>query len=590
MKADDLLVRLASLTVKLFERQRLVYDCREKIELLEKEGFDQVSGERQLLAEMEPRLESAFDLLRTIDGGSPANCLEALELLVDDVSWDVAAELQPDMESKLRNQLAMVGEAKTQLKAWINEVAELDKVVNDARMDGARFSMLEADRTAARSRLNSLGNALDDRVYVNLGNQLETAKKTIMEFADRVSKTQEQIQRVKALVRQADLLIMQTGQEGDEYEYSVLLRSADRTQTRGINIIQDERKLDRDYLMNGIAELTDDINVRLRTDHASRLDTGGERGVSFGAEPSAPVKPHPDIQVAMRGLGQFMWKMLIPEQMRELIRSQNCSLSITTNDLELPWELICIEDPAGASEFLCVSKSVSRMPLGNAFPQPGNRRRSAVAKPRMLLIYSDRDGNLPAAADEVNTIAEQLGSRLEIVRLGPLEATNARLIRALTEDPPFDFIHYAGHASFNKEKPNDSGLILKDKVFKVDKIRNLNRGGSLVFLNACESGMVARVNEPQQVCYLLNNPKPVVGLASAFVYSGALGCVGSLWPVYDRAAAELAVKFYGFVLDGDPTGEALRRARFDIRSKYPDGCTWAGYVLYGDPTFRLTED
>ncbi len=100
---------------------------------------------------------------------------------------------------------------------------------------------------------------------------------------------------------------------------------------------------------------------------------------------------------------------------------------------------------------------------------------------------------------------------------------------------------------------------------------------------------MASDSEPQKVSYLLTNPEPVVGLASAFVYSGALGCVGSLWPVYDTPAAELAVKFYRYVLSGEPTGEALRMARVEIRQSYPDEITWAAYVLYGDPTFRLTE-
>lgn len=86
---------------------------------------------------------------------------------------------------------------------------------------------------------------------------------------------------------------------------------------------------------------------------------------------------------------------------------------------------------------------------------------------------------------------------------------------------------------------------------------------------------------------LLIKPEPVVGLASAFVYSGAMGCVGSLWPVYDEAAAAFAIDFYRRVLDGDPIGEALRHARRTTRDRYPEGATWASYVLYGDPTYRL---
>jgi CHAT domain-containing protein len=229
------------------------------------------------------------------------------------------------------------------------------------------------------------------------------------------------------------------------------------------------------------------------------------------------------------------------------------------------------------------------MPLGGVFPPPP-RRRSGVAPPkrRMLLIHSDPNGDLPAAAREADEIASALSDKLEIERVDPDQATNAN-INDILMGKPFDFLHYAGHAYFDKKDPNLSGLQLKDSRLTAEKIRRLNKGGSLVFLNACESGTVARDSEAQQVSYLLSNPEPVVGLASAFVYSGALGCVGSLWPVYDRPAAELAVKFYEYVLLGEPTGEALRKARNDIRAAYPREVTWAGYVLYGDPTFRLTE-
>jgi CHAT domain-containing protein len=206
----------------------------------------------------------------------------------------------------------------------------------------------------------------------------------------------------------------------------------------------------------------------------------------------------------------------------------------------------------------------------------------------MLLIHSDPDGSLTEAKGEVDTLQQELGGQLEIRRVDPEEATNAKLNDVLMSES-FDFIHYAGHAYFNVESPIDSGLSLKDALLTADKIQRLNRGGSLVFLNACESGTVAKATQAQQVSYLLHKPEPVVGLASAFIYTGALGCVGSIWPVYDEPAAQLAVKFYRNVLSGEPTGEALRRAREEIREDYPEEITWAAYVLYGDPTFRLTE-
>jgi CHAT domain-containing protein len=77
------------------------------------------------------------------------------------------------------------------------------------------------------------------------------------------------------------------------------------------------------------------------------------------------------------------------------------------------------------------------------------------------------------------------------------------------------------------------------------------------------------------------------GLASAFIYGGARGCVGSLWPIYDDPAADFALHFYNNVIRGHMIGEALRLARRRIKKDHKDQITWAAYVLYGDPTLRL---
>jgi hypothetical protein len=598
----DPLSRLVGAMLKLLEHEQLVRACRDRVDTLEKGGLEPVAGERKLLDDLSSQLTTAFDLLRALPGDDAR--LDEFEARVDDVIWESAAEVLPDLESRYQREAHLVQQVSAQYKAWENDVANLARVVDGARQDGAPFGALEGDLNAARSRLARLRTALTERLYGDLSQQRDEAEETITGFARRVQQAEQQVKRVKSLVKQADLLIMQTQVDEDNFEYRVLLRCGDRTQTRGINIIQDGVRLsraDRDDLMARVNALTSGINHRLRCEHEARLGAGGARTIT-AADGSAPGGAQPtDLAGEIANLGRFMLRAVIPEQMHELLRTQDWSFSVTTNDLALPWELICLDEPdddgAEDSRFLCLSKSVSRMPLGNSFPKMRRRRRpDASQKRRMLLIHSDPSGNLPAAAVEVETIAnamaalaDRLGGPLEIVRLGPSDANNTRLNQVLMEEPPFDFIHFAGHASFDPKQPGQSGLVLKDSVLTADKIRRLNQGGSLVFLNACESGAVARDSDAQQVSYLLQNPDLVVGLASAFVYSGTLGCVGSLWPVYDPAAAALAVKFYTFVLEGDPSGEALRRARVEIRREFPQGTTWAGYVLYGDPTYRLTE-
>ncbi len=596
MTEGDAVTRLRLLTGRLAERSAQLLAMRRLVEPLRAGGLEPVEGEIGLLGEMEEKLQAAVALLAKTEDDQPLDALnEQLDELLNDVSWELEEDLRPDLTRKHQRQEDLLREVGLDLKTWEGRVTELAKKIETARFEGAPFSALEGDLERARRLLASIRSAISDRLYRGLPEIQESAKEAMRLLEENVAKAQPQVEKVKKLVKQADLLIMQVGLADGDYEYRVLLRSADRIQTRGINIIQAVRRLsqaDRNYMKDLLAQLTSRMNEEIRAVHAAaHPESPSQLRTILPAEDSSGA-PARNTTETLAVLGEFMYRLVIPGEMQRYLQREAWSFSITTNDLELPWELISFERPeeeSNAPAYLCLERCISRMPLGGVFPPPP-RRRSAGAprKRRMLLIHSDPKGDLPAAAREADAIANALSDELEIDRVDPDRATNANLNDILM-GTPFDFLHYAGHAYFDKKDPNLSGLQLKDGLLTAEKIRRLNKGGSLVFLNACESGTVARDSEAQQVSYLLTNPEPVVGLASAFVYSGALGCVGSLWPVYDRPAAELAVKFYEHVLLGEPTGEALRKARNDIRAAYPREVTWAGYVLYGDPTFRITE-
>lgn len=263
-----------------------------------------------------------------------------------------------------------------------------------------------------------------------------------------------------------------------------------------------------------------------------------------------------------------------------------CSLTITSNDLELPWELMY--DRSG---FLCLERPVARMPMGRALPRMEDQPKRALKKLRFLLVYADPDENLPDARREVEKIREALLSeefknQIEVDVLTLETSTGSELNKRL-RGGMYDVIHFAGHAEFDPADADLSGLLLyKKEVFFAQKIRRLLKGRPLVFLNACQSGRTANEERlPQRVEQYLQ--KPAEGLASAFIYGGALGCIGSLWPIYDDAAAQFAITFYSKVLEGYMIGEAMRLARREIREKFPDQITWAAFVLYGNPTFVL---
>jgi CHAT domain-containing protein len=263
------------------------------------------------------------------------------------------------------------------------------------------------------------------------------------------------------------------------------------------------------------------------------------------------------------------------------LRDLNCTITITTNDLELPWELMWHR-----GKFLCLERPVARIPIGRAVPREPYQLRQGSRAPRFLFVYADPEGNLPAARREV----AQIRQRLEEEWRGQVETTfmdnpaGVDLTKTLPRGD-YDVIHFAGHAAFDQETPERSGLQLKDEIFYGGKIRRLLEGQPLVFLNACESGRTANEEEPQSIHQYFH--APAAGLASAFVYGGAPACVGALWPIYDEPAADFAVVFYRHLLEGYTMGEAVRRSRLASREKYPDSITWAAFVLYGDPMHRI---
>lgn len=298
-------------------------------------------------------------------------------------------------------------------------------------------------------------------------------------------------------------------------------------------------------------------------------------------------------------VGNLMYRLCIPEEIQRYLMETPSSVTITTNDLELPWELMCyrktspaelVPQPSADSgyTFLCLDRPVARMPMGRAFPRSGAGP-IRQGKLRFLLIYADPTNTLPRASEEITTIHSALkdewGDRIEIEVLSGEKAKGAELNWGLLAGR-YDVIHYAGHASFNENEPDLSGLLLHDGEFYSQKIRRLLDGQPLVFLNACQSGRAANEKAAQQVGYF---HEPAEGLASAFIYGGAGGCIGSLWPIYDRPAAEFAIEFYRQVLRGHMIGEAMLEARRKIRLNFPNEITWAAFVLYGDPTFRLAE-
>lgn len=143
-------------------------------------------------------------------------------------------------------------------------------------------------------------------------------------------------------------------------------------------------------------------------------------------------------------------------------------------------------------------------------------------------------------------------------------------------------IHIATHGLLNAERPQFTGIVLSlvgnksgDGFLRTDEVFNLNLGGSLVMLSACETGLGKE-----------KRGEGVIGLTRAFMYAGAPTVGVSLWSVADKSTADLMTDFYKRLLatpDASPSA-SLRAAQVAMidGKKYAAPFYWAPFVLVGD--------
>jgi hypothetical protein len=214
-----------------------------------------------------------------------------------------------------------------------------------------------------------------------------------------------------------------------------------------------------------------------------------------------------------------------------------------------------------------------------------------VSIPRSVLLVEDPTGSLPSAPEECARIASIFGEpHATVLRGGAVNRSNiARLA------PEFDAIHFAAHARFDPDEPDQSGIDLGgDEWLSIADIGSLTlRPGSLIFLSACQT---ARLR--------LTGRNDAVGITSAFLSAGASTVVSTFWEVEDLSTMLIASRFYHEYLTrsgsrvaslhravdwlrGLSTGSIRELVGVELDSgsaSYPfaDPYYWGAFALYGD--------
>jgi len=203
-----------------------------------------------------------------------------------------------------------------------------------------------------------------------------------------------------------------------------------------------------------------------------------------------------------------------------------------------------------------------------AFLRPrGERSRGQrLDASRLLAVGYDA----PGSEAEIQAIRD-VWPREQLSTIESLAATESAVKSRMQN---FGVVHFAVHATADTRDPLASHLRLvsdsiDDGFFHVNEIARVRTGANLVVLSACETN-----GGP------IFSSEGVMGIARAFLASGARAVVGTQWPIGAESAV-LMREFYSRLARGDEPSAALRAAKMLLR-RSPETAHpfhWAGYVL-----------
>ena len=179
---------------------------------------------------------------------------------------------------------------------------------------------------------------------------------------------------------------------------------------------------------------------------------------------------------------------------------------------------------------------------------------------------------LPCAENEAKMIAKKLGIEPLLGR----QATKEAVLQAMNS---VALIHIAAHGD------SESGSIALAPSFRspngipqeglylltMTDISKVRLRAKLVVLSCCHSARGQKTKA-----------EGAVGIARAFLGSGARSVLVSLWALDDTATEQLMTQFYDHLVAGERAGESLHQAMEWMRSEGYDVNQWAPFILIGD--------
>ena len=178
---------------------------------------------------------------------------------------------------------------------------------------------------------------------------------------------------------------------------------------------------------------------------------------------------------------------------------------------------------------------------------------------------------LPCAGKEAVMIGQLLGVQ---PLLGP-QATKQVVLERLHS---VSLIHFAAHGNAERGEivlspvgPRNRISEEEDYLLTMSDIGQVQVRAKLVVLSCCHSGS-GKIRA-----------EGVIGIARAFLGSGARSVLVALWAISDTATEQLMCCFYEHLVRGESASESLHQAMKWMRSNgFKKVCDWAPFMLIGD--------
>ena len=288
-----------------------------------------------------------------------------------------------------------------------------------------------------------------------------------------------------------------------------------------------------------------------------------------------------EVLVRIRDVGKAFHERLLTERVKRILHDTEAEyLGLYLDDqlVHIPWELL-----HDGVRFLCLRFSMGRMVRTRLAVSGAGPR--TLAPPLKMLVITDPEGELEEAQMESRQVLDLMARHADHVDASTgTEAITPAYVRSKIRN--FDLVHFAGHAAYNADQPGESELRLRGGGLKAREIMDLGSSTvmpALFFSNACQTARTEGWGLRQDY------HQEIFGLANAFLLSGVRHYVGTFWDMIDEPSRHFALSFYEHLLSGQPIGRAVRLARESLIGQYgEETVVWAGYLLYGDPTFGYT--